>query len=56
MKVDCYLIAGDMAMRLGDAEGGKQRYMKFLELAPKDHPKRRHAAEALSTYFGAQGK
>lgn len=54
--VECVLLSAAAASFLDDKELARTRYLKFMELAPTDHPKRKWVADVLANYFGEQSR
>lgn len=53
-NVECLLLAGKAAGLLRDIPTARSHYVRFMELAPKDHRARKLVAKLLSDYFDAQ--
>ncbi|MBM4777604.1 MAG: protein kinase [Archangiaceae bacterium] len=55
-NVDCLLMAGKAAGLLRDIPTARRHYLRFMELAPRDHRARKLVARLLSDYFDDQSR
>ena len=55
-NIECLFLAGKAAGQLRDITAARAHYVRFMELAPRDHPLRKLVAKVLADYYDDQSR
>ena len=55
-NIECLFLAGKAAGQLRDISAARAHYVRFMELAPGDHPSRKLVAKVLADYYDDQSR